>query len=432
MGSVLREERKMTTPVRRVLDISHHNNVSDFQTVADNGIWGIIHKATEGTSYTDDMYAGRKQKFLDVGLLWGAYHFVHPGSVDAQVDFFLRVVGVDDTTLYALDWETSSSGTMNEDQAEQFLRRLEQKTGRKGVVYSGNTAKEEISGTNSYIGEHRLWLAQYSSSTSTQQSWEDWWLWQYSDGQNGPSPHGCPGVSGDVETNSYEGSRDQLRQEWSGTGKIISIKRTLIAVSSGHYPGAGAKGHPVPPQMIEYDEAKRVTDRVGEILNSKRLVRCQTFTDTTSRDQQTNLETICNWHNDIAFGGHDHDYDVAIHFNARDENHDHGTACLYVTQEELAGKISKAVSDASGLFDQGAQYRPDLYVLKNTREPCVLIETAYVDNTSDANIYNAHFEEICQAIAKTLVGRHIPGEVPVEDRQTVGKGDEGQDVQDLQ
>jgi len=144
------------------------------------------------------------------------------------------------------------------------------------------------------------------------------------------------------------------------------------------------------------------------------------------------LETICNWHNNIAFDGGDHDYDVAIHFNAKDAQHDHGTACLYLTQEELAGKISAAVSNASGLYNQGAQYRDDLYVLKNTREPCVLIETAYVDNTNDANIYNESFEAICQAIAKTLVGRHKPGDIPVEDRQTVGNGDSGSDVKDLQ
>ena len=418
----------MTTPVRRVLDLSHHNDVSNFQTVADNGIWGIIHKATESTNYKDDMYPSRKTKFLNVGLLWGAYHFLRPGNIANQVDYFLAYTGIDDQMLYALDWEDSGNG---EDDAVEFCQRIEQKTGRKCIIYSGNTAKEEISGSNSYLGEHRLWLAQYSSSPSPQASWDDWWLWQYSDGQAGPSPHGCPGCTGDVDTNSYEGSRDQLRSEWTGTGKVL-VKPMKIAVSSGHYPGAGARGSPVPPQLIEYDEARRVTERVGEILNGKILVRAETFTDTTSHDSTTNLHTICDWHNDTAFGGESHNFDVSIHLNAKDAEHDHGTACLYLTQEELAGKISAAVSNASGLYNQGAQYRDDLYVLKNTREPCVLIEVAYVDNTSDANIYNENFEAICQAIAKTLVGRHKPGEIPVEDRSTVGKGDEGTDVEDLQ
>lgn len=212
----------MATPIRRVLDISHHNTVNDLDAVKDAGIWGIIHKATEGTSYIDNKYAGRKAGFLEIGLLWGAYHFAHPGSVSAQVDHFLRTAGVDDDTVYALDWEASSSGTMSEEGAEEFCRLIEQKTGRKCIIYSGNSAKEEIGGTNTYLGEHRLWLAQYGSSPVPQKSWSDWWLWQYSDGEVGPGPHGCPGVSGYVDTNSYEEDEETLRAEWSGTGEAVA------------------------------------------------------------------------------------------------------------------------------------------------------------------------------------------------------------------
>lgn len=209
--------------VRRVLDLSHHNTVTDLQAVKDAGIWGIIHKATEGTGYRDDKYPGRKKGFLELGLLWGAYHFVHPGNVQGQVDYFLNYAGIDDTTLYALDWEQSSTGTMNEAQAEEFMHYLEQRTGRKGVVYSGNVAKEQIHGVNTYLGSCRLWLAQYSNTCQTQASWHgDVWLWQYSDGQVGPQPHGCPGVTGYVDTNSWTGTQDELRTEWSGHTEAVA------------------------------------------------------------------------------------------------------------------------------------------------------------------------------------------------------------------
>src|SRR5215831_84641 len=210
----------MTTPIRRVLDLSHHNSVSNLQTVKDAGIWGIIHKATESTNFKDSKYPGRKQGFSEIGLLWGAYHFFHPGNVNAQVDYFLAYAGIDDTTLYALDWEPSSSGTATAAQAEQFCQRIEQKTGRKCVIYSGNAAKEQISGVNTYLGSHRLWLAQYGSNPVPQQSWKDWWLWQYSDGQVGPQPRGCPGVTGYVDTNSWPGSQQALTEQWSGTGTV--------------------------------------------------------------------------------------------------------------------------------------------------------------------------------------------------------------------
>jgi GH25 family lysozyme M1 (1,4-beta-N-acetylmuramidase) len=203
--------------VRRVLDLSHHNTVTNLDTVKQNGIWGIIHKATESTNYKDPDYPGRKKGFLEKGFLWGAYHFFHPGNVQAQVDYFLAYAGLDDQTLYALDWEQSSSGTASEQQAVQFLQYLEQRTGRKGVVYSGNVAKEKIAGDNKYLGSHRLWLAQYSSTCQTQESWHgNVYLWQYSDGEVGPQPHGCPGCTGAVDTNSWTGSLPELQTSWSG------------------------------------------------------------------------------------------------------------------------------------------------------------------------------------------------------------------------
>jgi lysozyme len=211
----------MTAINRKVLDISHHNDVNSWLQVLDAGVIGIIHKATEGTDYTDDTYKKRAAQAIDAGLLWGAYHFANGKDVVSQVDHFLDVVGIDDETLYALDWEEDPDGdTMTLEQAYDFLQRLERQTGRKGVVYSGNTAKEALEDeTDEYFGSHRLWLAQYSTTPVAQPSWEDWWLWQYSDGSVGPSPHGCPGVSGLVDTNSWDGSDNELRQQWSG--KII-------------------------------------------------------------------------------------------------------------------------------------------------------------------------------------------------------------------
>jgi len=205
---------------RKVIDISHHNTVEDFAAVKRAGIIGVVHKATESTGYVDPNYEYRKTAFMQQGLLWGAYHFAHPGAIDSQVDHFLAVTGIHDDMLYALDWEVSSTGTANMADATQFLQRLEEKTGRLGVVYSGNVAKEQIKGVNVYLGNHRLWLAQYSTTPKVQQSWKNWWLWQYSDGEIGPNPHGCPGVSGYVDTNSWASTDDALKEQWSGMGVV--------------------------------------------------------------------------------------------------------------------------------------------------------------------------------------------------------------------
>src|SRR5262249_49138587 len=58
------------------------------------------------------------------------------------------------------------------------------------------------------------------------------------------------------------------------------------------------------------------------------------------------------------------------------------------------------------------------------------------DNTADCDLYHAEgaFEKICTAIARSITGRipDKPGDIPVEDRATVGKGDSGTDVRDMQ
>jgi lysozyme len=210
----------MATPNRKVLDISHHNEVTSWSQMKSAGIVGVIGKATEGAGYTDPDYVDRARDALNAGLLWGAYHFATGSTVKTQVDDFLSVTGVDDETLYALDWEDNPGGTkMSLDQAREFLERIGEEIGpNRCVVYSGNTAKEALDDReDDFFGAHPLWLAQYSSSPVPQPSWEDYWLWQYSDGNYGPGPHGCPGVSGDVDTNSFDGTDDELRDQWSGT-----------------------------------------------------------------------------------------------------------------------------------------------------------------------------------------------------------------------
>jgi peptidoglycan hydrolase-like protein with peptidoglycan-binding domain len=220
-----------------------------------------------------------------------------------------------------------------------------------------------------------------------------------------------------------------------------------IAISSGHGKYIrGASGSPVPPQLDEVDEARRVVERVAEYLRAAD-VEVETFHDNTSHDQSTNLDTIVDWHNDEAFNGEGHDYDVSCHFNAYDGSA-HGTEVLYVTQEDLAAELSAAISAAGGFTNRGAKYRGDLKFLNQTDEKSVLIETCFCDHTGDSESYRANFDSICLAIAIELSGETAipePGpepepprpprpddDIPVEDRPTLRIGDRGDDVEDLQ
>lgn len=170
-----------------------------------------------------------------------------------------------------------------------------------------------------------------------------------------------------------------------------------VCISSGH--GLYLRG--ASGVLDEVDEARRVVECVAGKLEA-RGVTVTVFHDNTSKTQDDNLHTIVDFHND-----QQRELDVSVHFNAYVETTKAmGCEVLYVTQAEVAGDLSGAISDAADLIDRGAKKRSDLYFLNNTDMPALLIETCFVDSTTDADCYRENFDAICEAIAGVLGGKH--------------------------
>ncbi len=210
----------MATINFHVVDLYQFDRVTDFSQAADGGIWGVIHKATTGATGRDKQYADRRKQAKSTGLLWGAYHWGTSARVRDQVDNFMKTADPDDETLVALDYESDRRHQMTLDQAREFLSALDEMLGRKAVLYSGHLIKEQLGGRkDAFFGSHRLWLAQYGERPSVQRSWDQCWLWQYTDNRKGLNPNrvvGIPGnAEGDLDCNSYGGSQDDLKKEWA-------------------------------------------------------------------------------------------------------------------------------------------------------------------------------------------------------------------------
>src|SRR5262245_33509042 len=72
-----------TVPVKPVVvDLSHWDPADNYETVKQQGIVGVIYKATEGGSYTDPTYVSQQRAAKAAGLKWGAYHFADASNVD--------------------------------------------------------------------------------------------------------------------------------------------------------------------------------------------------------------------------------------------------------------------------------------------------------------------------------------------------------------
>ena len=168
-----------------------------------------------------------------------------------------------------------------------------------------------------------------------------------------------------------------------------------VNISSGH--SINCQG--ATDIINEVTEARKVVDRVYEIVKASGK-QCYKYHDTSSSSTQ-NLVNIVNWHNGFNDG-----IDVSIHFNAYAHvDKPMGTEVCYYSNSSLAATVSKEIATAGGFIDRGAKQRTGLYFLKHTNKPAILIEVCFVDSVKDVELYKANFENICQAIAKSLIGQ---------------------------
>lgn len=193
-----------------IIDLSHYNEVTSFQEVQQSGIVGVIHKATEGTNWSDPTYASRKQQALGAGLWWGAYHFGVNEDGAAQAQYFLSIVNPGPQDLLALDFEENPSSQMTIAQAEQFVTEVYKSTGRYPGFYSDSLAGSLLgSSPNSILTNCWFWRAEYGGSApSVPNTWSTWTMWQYTESGS------VPGIGGDCDRDTFNGSVAGLSQLW--------------------------------------------------------------------------------------------------------------------------------------------------------------------------------------------------------------------------
>jgi lysozyme len=202
-----------------IVDLSHFDDVQDWDAVKNFGILGVIDKATEGPGLIDKLYATREKPVRQRDMLYGAYHFIRPGDPIAQADHFLEValnVPRPAELLLALDHEDPRVPL---DNAKQWLKHVFDKTGRMPVLYSGFLIKQQLGqGRDPFLAQHRLWLAHFSSNPVCPPNWQAPWIIQFTGDGIGPGPHQVAGIkiAGGVDLNHFGGTPADLKAQWAG------------------------------------------------------------------------------------------------------------------------------------------------------------------------------------------------------------------------
>ena len=166
----------------------------------------------------------------------------------------------------------------------------------------------------------------------------------------------------------------------------------IYNVHAGHnFKVSGSSGY-----FSETTESRNVKNAVISKLQSLdyKVYDC---TDDSGKTQNENLKNIVSKCND-----HAADLNISIHFNASN-GQGHGVEVLQYSNKTktAAQNICNAIAQL-GFKNRGVKDRTDLYVLKHTKAPAILIECCFCDSAIDAGLYNC--ETMASAIVKGLTG----------------------------
>lgn len=162
-----------------------------------------------------------------------------------------------------------------------------------------------------------------------------------------------------------------------------------IGLNIGHFGTKGAVGYldEVTLNHEVYNALKPKLEKAGHTVISCNDATPKDYVSATKVANQYNLDLL-----------------ISIHFNSSTNASATGTEVLYCVGSEkgkaYAERFSKAIADSLGLKNRGAKATSDIYIVNNTKAPCVLLECLFVSNKRDCQKFSS--EKIALAVAECL------------------------------
>lgn len=175
----------------------------------------------------------------------------------------------------------------------------------------------------------------------------------------------------------------------------------VINIHAGHNPdgktACGAVG-----LIRESTEARAVKDRVVSLLKKQghTVYDCTVSDGVSQGDVLSKIVKKCN--------AHKADLDLSIHFNAGRNDYvgDGSVGGTEVWIYNSASKVKETAEQvcnkiaALGFRNRGVKTNSDLYVLRKTTAPALLVECCFVDDADDVKLY--HADTMAAAIADAV------------------------------
>lgn len=185
------------------MDVSAYQGDIDYAKVKADGIEVVYIKASEGIRLEDPFFRTNYNNAKANGLKIGFYHFIRARNEEEAVkeaEFFAKVIsGTTPDCRLAMDFEVFGSLTKEEvnNISLVFLRKLEELTNKKCVIYSdASNAKDVFS--KEVAENYPLWIAEYGVETPIDVgTWNSWVGFQYTDVGR------VNGVNGNVDRDKF-------------------------------------------------------------------------------------------------------------------------------------------------------------------------------------------------------------------------------------
>jgi GH25 family lysozyme M1 (1,4-beta-N-acetylmuramidase) len=149
-------------PTDREASMLRGIDVSSYQSTFDTeGQSFVFIKATEGRSYVNPRLTAQTKLARDGGCVVGFYHFLWPGNLTAQAEYFVSKAPEKSGDLLAVDWETTGEGTRASNaEKDRFIREVKRlRPHHRVLLYTNRNFWLNVDVT-SYSGDG-LWIADY-------------------------------------------------------------------------------------------------------------------------------------------------------------------------------------------------------------------------------------------------------------------------------
>lgn len=193
------------------IDVSRWQGDIDWDAVAGSGLDFAITRIGDGL-YEDPTFPGNYEAIAARGMVRGSYQFFRPvRDAIEQADIVIRYLGrlgpgdlpavidVENTPGDALP-----SRAVMQAQVRAWIDRVREGTGKTPMIYTGSYFWDDNVGSTEFA-EHPLWIAHWGVRCARLPAgWTSWTFHQTSDSGR------VPGISGNVDTDLFDGTRAEL------------------------------------------------------------------------------------------------------------------------------------------------------------------------------------------------------------------------------